>query len=86
MPVRLPIAAEVHETDVLDRAAVAIARVQPVSTVTDAQVANGDVLEISVSRPDESIGYLTAVFPNNEQITLQITLQMTTQMTTQRRR
>ncbi len=32
-----------------------------------------DVLEISVSRPDESIGYLTAVFPNNEQVTLQIT-------------
>jgi len=32
-----------------------------------------DVLEIAVSRPDESIGYLTAVFPNNEQVTLQIT-------------
>ena len=31
------------------------------------------MLEIAVSRPDESIGYLTAVFPNNEQITLQIT-------------
>jgi len=31
------------------------------------------VLEIAVSRPDESIGYLTAVSPNNEQITLQIT-------------
>jgi serine/threonine protein kinase len=32
-----------------------------------------DILEIAVSRPAESIGYLTAVFPNNEQITLQIT-------------
>ena len=31
------------------------------------------MLEIAVSRPDESVGYLTAVFPNNEQITLQIT-------------
>ena len=31
------------------------------------------LLEISVSRPDESVGYLTAVFPNNEQVTLQIT-------------
>jgi tRNA A-37 threonylcarbamoyl transferase component Bud32 len=30
-------------------------------------------LAIAVSRPDESIGYLTAVFPNNEQLTLQIT-------------
>lgn len=32
-----------------------------------------EILEIAVSRPDESIGYLTAVFPNNEQVTLQIT-------------
>ncbi|MDA0282591.1 MAG: caspase family protein [Planctomycetota bacterium] len=33
-------------------------------------------LEIAVSRPDESIGYLTAVFPSNEQLTLQITAGM----------
>jgi len=49
---------------------------QPDDYVTIKKVRNDDgrdILEIAVSRPDESIGYLTAVFPNNEQVTLQIT-------------
>ena len=49
---------------------------QPDDHVTIKKAKNDDgrdMLEIAVSRPDESIGYLTAVFPNNEQITLQIT-------------
>ena len=49
---------------------------QPDDHVTIKKAKNNDgrdILEIAVSRPDESIGYLTAVFPNNEQITLQIT-------------
>lgn len=31
------------------------------------------ILEIAVSRPDESVGYLTSVIPTNEQISLQVT-------------
>jgi serine/threonine-protein kinase len=42
-------------------------------TIKKARNDGRDILEIAVSRPDESVGYLTAVFPNNEQITLQIT-------------
>lgn len=42
--------------------------------VTKATADDGrSYLEVAVSRPDESVGYLTTVVPTNEQITVQIT-------------